>query len=86
MDAALRVVRYLKRQPGQGYLLACTSDKRVTAFCDVQLASFSITMTSVTSYMIQKGNSLVSWKTKKQTTGSKSSTKAKYSGLASIVF
>ena len=36
--------------------------------------------------MIQVGNTLVSWKDKKQTTGAKRSTKAKYRSLAYIVF
>ena len=39
LDAALRVIRYLKKQPGQGLLLASESDGQVTAFCDADWAS-----------------------------------------------
>ncbi|XP_015167045.1 uncharacterized mitochondrial protein AtMg00810-like [Solanum tuberosum] len=38
MDVALRVVRYLKRQPGHGVLLTSSSDEVVTAFCDADWA------------------------------------------------
>jgi len=85
MDAALRVVRYLKKQPGQGLLLTSSSNELVTACCDADWASCPLTRRSVTGYMIKIGNSLVSWKAKKQTTVSKSSAEAEYRSLASTV-
>jgi len=85
MDAALRVVRYLKKEPGQGLLLASSSDELVIAFCDADWASCPLTRRSVTGYMVKIGKSLVSWKAKKQTTVSKSSAEAEYRSLASAV-
>ena len=81
MDAALRVVRYLKQQPKQGLLLASNSNDLVTAYCDVDWASCSITWKSVTGYMVNIGKSLVSLKFKKQTTVSKSSAEAEYRSM-----
>jgi len=34
MEAALRVVRYLKKAPGQGLLFSSNSDFRLRAYCD----------------------------------------------------
>lgn len=85
LDAVLRVIRYLKKQPGQGLLLANDSDGQVTAFCDADWASCPLTRKSVTGYMVKIDRSLISWKAKKQTTVSRSSAEAEYRSLASIV-
>lgn len=85
LDAALRVVRYLKRQPGQGLVFASNSNDLVTAYCDADWASCAITRKFVTGYMVKIGKSLVSWKAKKQTTVSRSSAEAEYRSLATTV-
>ncbi|XP_059310569.1 uncharacterized mitochondrial protein AtMg00810-like [Lycium ferocissimum] len=85
MDAALRVVRYLKNQPGQGLLLSSKVDNKVTTYCDADWAACPLTRKSVTGYMIKIGDSLVSWKAKKQTTVSRSSAEAEYRSLASTI-
>lgn len=35
VDAAHRVLRYIKQTPGQGILLSVTSSIQLEAFCDV---------------------------------------------------
>lgn len=35
MDAVLRVVKYIKKQPVQGLLLSSSSSTKITAYCDV---------------------------------------------------
>ncbi|XP_049413140.1 uncharacterized mitochondrial protein AtMg00810-like [Solanum stenotomum] len=85
MDAALRIVRYLKKQSGPGLLFSRSSDEIVTAFCDANWASCPLTRRSVIGYVVKIGNSLVSWKPKKQTIVSKSSAEAEYRCLASTV-
>uniref|UniRef100_A0A3Q7FL19 Reverse transcriptase Ty1/copia-type domain-containing protein n=1 Tax=Solanum lycopersicum TaxID=4081 RepID=A0A3Q7FL19_SOLLC len=55
LDAALRVIRYLKKQPGQGLLLASDSDGQVTAFCDVDWASCPLTRKSMTGIGVAAG-------------------------------
>ncbi|XP_059315766.1 uncharacterized mitochondrial protein AtMg00810-like [Lycium ferocissimum] len=65
---ALRVVRYAKRAPGLGILLKRNPIKDLTVFCDSDWASCPNTRRSVTSFVIQLGGSLISWKSKKQHT------------------
>lgn len=35
MDVVLRIVKYLKKQPGQDLLLASNKDETILAYCDV---------------------------------------------------
>lgn len=81
-DAALRVVRYLKGQPGQGVLLRANSNLCISAFCDSDWASCPMTRRSLTGYFVLLGGSPVTWKTKKQHTVSRSSAEAEYRSMA----
>ncbi|XP_031398466.1 uncharacterized protein LOC116209041 [Punica granatum] len=83
-DAAMRVLRYLKQSLGQGIFLQPTS-LSLTAYCDADWTNCPMTKRSLTSYFITLGGSPISWKTKKQTTVSKSSAEAKYQSMAVIV-
>ncbi|XP_055822125.1 uncharacterized mitochondrial protein AtMg00810-like [Solanum dulcamara] len=85
MDAALRVVRYLKRQPGQGILLSSHSDNQVSGYCDADWAACPLIRKSVTGYMIKIGESVISWKAKKQSTVSRRSAESEYRSMASTV-
>ncbi|XP_016558370.1 uncharacterized mitochondrial protein AtMg00810-like [Capsicum annuum] len=85
MEAALRIVKYIKKQPGQGILLSSNYKNKVTAFCDADWAACPNTRRSVTGFMIKFGESLVSWKSKKQTVVSRSSAEAKYRSLATTI-
>lgn len=40
MTAALRIVRYVKNQPGQGFLLSSCPENTIIAFCDADWASY----------------------------------------------
>nr|XP_016468589.1 PREDICTED: uncharacterized mitochondrial protein AtMg00810-like [Nicotiana tabacum] len=73
MTATLRIVRYIKNQPGRGILLSSKTSNVVTAYCDVDWAACPITRRSVTCFLIKIGDSLGSWKSKKQITFSRSS-------------
>ncbi|PKI73561.1 hypothetical protein CRG98_006142 [Punica granatum] len=83
-DAVMRVLRYLKQSPGQGIFLRPTS-LSLTAYCDADWASCPMTRRSLTGYFITLGGSPISWKTKKQTTISKSSAEAEYRAMAATV-
>ncbi|XP_049409203.1 uncharacterized mitochondrial protein AtMg00810-like [Solanum stenotomum] len=85
MDIALRVVKYIKKQTGQGVLLSSSSGTEITAYCDADWAACPTTRRSVTGFVIKLGESMVSWKAKKQTTTSRSSAEAEYRSLASTV-
>ncbi|XP_019265287.1 PREDICTED: uncharacterized protein LOC109242863 [Nicotiana attenuata] len=75
-DATLRVVRYIKAAPGLGILLGAGPIDTLSAYCDSDWASCPINRRSVTGYVIKLGDSLLSWKSKKQQTASRSSVEA----------
>jgi hypothetical protein len=83
-EAALRVVRYLKGNPGQGILLRHDSSLQLNGWCDSDWASCPLTRRSLTGWFILLGHSPISWKTKKQHTVSRSSAEAEYRSMATI--
>ncbi|KAE8718660.1 hypothetical protein F3Y22_tig00110004pilonHSYRG00060 [Hibiscus syriacus] len=82
LDAALRVVRYIKSSPGQGVLLSAGSQCQLQAFCDLDWATCPMTRRSITGFCVKLGDSLLSWKSKKQNTIARSSAEAEYRSMA----
>nr|GEY17108.1 ribonuclease H-like domain-containing protein [Tanacetum cinerariifolium] len=82
-DIALRFLKYLKLNPGFGVQFV----KRHSGF-DIKAFSYSdwakcpVTRRSVSGYCVFVNGCLVSWKSKKQVTLSKSSTEAEYMSMA----
>ncbi|XP_019246535.1 PREDICTED: uncharacterized protein LOC109226196 [Nicotiana attenuata] len=84
-EATLRVVKYVKNIPGKGRLMSSKQSGKVMAFCDADWASCPVTRKSVISYCIKLGDSMIFWKSKKQSTISRSSAEAECSSMATTV-
>ncbi|XP_070014235.1 uncharacterized mitochondrial protein AtMg00810-like [Nicotiana sylvestris] len=82
--AALRVVRYIKGSPGLGIFLKKGPITHLSAFCDSDWAACPNTQRSITGYAVKLGDSLLSWKSKKQQTVSRSLAEAEYRSLAAV--
>lgn len=85
MEAALRVVRYIKAEPGLGLLMPSEDANKLTAYCDSDWRGCIESRRFVTGYIVMFGNVLVSWKSKKQDTVSRSSAEAEFRSMASTV-
>ncbi|PHT40219.1 hypothetical protein CQW23_19073 [Capsicum baccatum] len=84
-EAAVRVVRYLKGTIGQGVRLQAKVSTELICWCDSNWVACPNTRRSVIGYVIKFGESLISWKSKKQQTVSRSSAEAEYRSMASAV-
>lgn len=65
-----------------GILMSSNKADSLTCFCDVDWAACPNTRRSVTRFLVKFGESLISWKSKKQQTVSRSSAEAEYRNLA----
>ncbi|PWA97255.1 ribonuclease H-like domain-containing protein [Artemisia annua] len=84
LKIALKVLRYLKSSPGMGVHITKNSENSLNAFVDADWAKCVVTRKSVTGFCVSLNGSMISWKSKKQNTLSKSSAEAEYRALASV--
>ncbi|KAI3750087.1 hypothetical protein L2E82_20712 [Cichorium intybus] len=84
LDIAFRLLRFLKQSPGKGIKIQKIDCLDLKGYVDADWAKCLSTRRSVTGYMVYLGGSLVSWRSKKQDTVSRSSTESEYRALGSV--
>lgn len=78
LKAALFLLRYLKGSVNCSLFYPSNNQLSIRAYCDADWGSCPFTCRSLSGYCVFIGDSLVSWKTKKQKTVSKSSAESEY--------
>ena len=81
--AVLRILRYLRGTQFQSLLFPSSSSLELRAYSDADWGGDSTDRKSTTGFCIFLGDSLISWKSKKQAVVSRSSTEAEYRAMAS---
>uniref|UniRef100_A0A2N9H472 Integrase catalytic domain-containing protein n=1 Tax=Fagus sylvatica TaxID=28930 RepID=A0A2N9H472_FAGSY len=80
--AVLRILRYLKGTLFHGLHFSSQSSLTLQAYSDADWAGDPTDRRSTTGYCFLLGNSLISWRSKKQSVVTRSSTEAEYRALA----
>lgn len=84
LKIAFKILRYLKGSPGLGIKIAKDTGVSLKGYSYADWAKCIVTRKSVTGYCVFINENLISWKSKKQNTLSKSSAEAEYRALASL--
>ena len=72
LQAAYRILKYLKKTPGQGLFLFANLELKFKANCDADWAACPDTRRSISGFCVFLSESLISWKCKKQQAVSRS--------------
>lgn len=78
-------MRYVKREPGLGILLSSKSSNNLSVYCDADWAAYPNTRRSISGFIVKHGETLLSWKSKKQNVVSRSSAEAEYRSMGNAV-
>lgn len=82
LSVVRRIIRYLKSTSAHGLLYSTDSSLQLAGYSDPDWAGCVDTRRSVTGWCMFLGNTLVSWKSKKQDRVSKSSTESEYRAMS----
>ena len=82
MEAALRVLRYLKSTPGKGLIFKKNSNRGIEVFTDADWAGSIMDRRSTSGYCTFVWGNLVTWRSKKQSVVARSSAEAEFRAMA----
>src|SRR4051812_14959001 len=82
MEAAMRILRYLKGSPGKGLWYGRKGHLKIEGYCDADWASCVDDRRSTSGYCIFVGGNPVSWRSKKQEVVARSTAEAEYRAMA----
>ncbi|XP_072053949.1 uncharacterized protein [Arachis hypogaea] len=82
LKAAYRIIRYLKQSPATGLFFCVNNSFTLSGYTDSDWGACKDTRKSISGYCFFLDQTLISWKSKKQATVSRSSSEAEYRALA----
>ncbi|XP_072080920.1 uncharacterized protein [Arachis hypogaea] len=82
LKAAYRIIRYLKQSPATGLFFSVNNSFTLSGYTDSDWGACKDTQKSISGYCFFLDQTLISWKSKKQATVSRSSSEAEYRALA----
>lgn len=82
----IRILRYIKKAPGQGLLYEDKGNTQISRYCDADSAGCPIDKRSTTGYCVSIGGNIISWNSKKQNIVSRSSAEVKYRAMATTTY
>lgn len=84
LAAIHQIIQYLLGSPNGGLFFLASVSLQLQAYCDANCAGCPDTWKSTTGWCMFLGDSLISWKCKKQECVSKSSTKVEYHVMSTV--